>query len=93
MKPEGACRGAVCIPLPEEVGEDLDLRAIADGMGLPLIHDEESGYWCVVPEPMGLTTLDSARAPEVVLPDLEGRPFRLSALRGQKVVLLAWAPY
>jgi peroxiredoxin len=35
----------------------------------------------------------SAEAPELVLPDLDGHQFRLSALRGQKVVLVAWAPY
>ena len=28
-----------------------------------------------------------------VLPDLDGNEFRLSSLRGQKVVLVAWAPY
>jgi len=28
-----------------------------------------------------------------VLPDLDGNEFRLSSLRGQKVLLVAWAPY
>jgi hypothetical protein len=35
----------------------------------------------------------SAESPELVLPDLEGNEFRLSTLREQKVVLVAWAPY
>jgi hypothetical protein len=29
----------------------------------------------------------------LVLPDVDGHEFRLSSLRGQKVVLVAWAPY
>jgi len=27
------------------------------------------------------------------LPELNGKEFRLSSLRGQKVLLYAWAPY
>jgi peroxiredoxin len=42
---------------------------------------------------LGGRALVSAEAPELVLDDLEGREFRLSSLRGQKVVLVAWAPY
>ena len=34
-----------------------------------------------------------ALAPELTLPDLDGRPFELSSLRGQKVVLAAWASW
>jgi peroxiredoxin len=32
-------------------------------------------------------------APELELPDLSGRSFALSSLRGQKVVLIAWASW
>ena len=38
--------------------------------------------------------LASAEAPELELPDLRtGELFRLSSLRGQKVMLLAWASW
>jgi len=37
--------------------------------------------------------LETAVAPDVVLPDVDGRKFALSSLRGQKVLLVAWAPY
>jgi hypothetical protein len=37
--------------------------------------------------------LTTAEAPELVLDDFDGNPFRLSSLRGQKAVLVAWAPY
>ncbi len=36
---------------------------------------------------------DAPEAPDLVLPDLDGQPFELASLRGQKVVLVAWSPY
>ena len=37
--------------------------------------------------------LTSAVAPDVELPDADGNPFRLSSLRGKKVVMVAWASW
>lgn len=37
--------------------------------------------------------LTSAQAPDLELPDLDGRPFALQSLRGQKVLLVAWASW
>jgi peroxiredoxin len=37
--------------------------------------------------------LTTAVAPELELPDADGNPFRLSSLRGQKVLLVAWASW
>ena len=31
--------------------------------------------------------------PEVVIPDADGNPFDVSTLRGQKVLLVAWASW
>ena len=45
------------------------------------------------PEAIGGRALATAQAPELVLPDVDGHEFRLSSLRGQKVVLVSWAPY
>ena len=42
---------------------------------------------------VGARALASAEAPDFSLPDLDGKEFRLSSLRGQKVLLYAWAPY
>jgi hypothetical protein len=35
----------------------------------------------------------SAEAPDLVLDDLDGHSFALRSLRGQKVVIVSWAPY
>jgi len=97
VKPEGACRGEICVPLPQEAGAGtgaLDVRVVADRLGMPIVHDEAHGVWALGPATAGAgRALPSAVAPELVLPDLDGREFRLSSLQGQKVVLVAWASW
>ena len=94
IKPEGACKEERCVPLPAAalVGSRLDARVLAGRLGMPLVHDEESGLWCLGPEAGG-RALTSAQAPDLALPDLDGREFRLSSLRGRKVLLVAWASW
>ena len=91
IKPEGACKADVCVPLPEH-GAKIDARMLAERLGMPLIEDRDAGLWCLGPESGG-KALASAVAPEVVLPDLDGNEFRLSSLRGTKVVMVAWASW
>jgi len=50
------------------------------------------GLWCLGPESRG-RTLEGARLPPIVLPDLDGVAFDVASLRGQKVLLLAWSPW
>lgn len=89
IKPEGACKGEMCVPLPG----GFELAGTAQRLGMALVHDEEHGSWALGPETISGRALVTAEAPELELSDLAGRPFRLSSLRGQKVVLVAWAPY
>jgi hypothetical protein len=91
IKPQGACKAEVCVPLPRSAG--FDLVATAERLGMALVHDEEAGLWALGPESFGGRALVTATAPELILDDLDGNEFRLSSLRGQKVVLVAWAPY
>ena len=37
LKPEGACKGAVCIPLSKPAGDTVDVRRLAKDMGMPLV--------------------------------------------------------
>ena len=71
----------------------VDGVAVAEAIGLPVVHDEEHGLWAVGPESIGSRALVSAEDADFELPDLNGKPFRLSSLRGRKVVVYAWAPY
>ena len=94
LTPDGACKGAVCIPLSAPIeGDTVDLAALALELGLPLVEEPNTGIWAVGPESIGSHTLTTAQAPDLRLPDLDGNEFALSSLRGQKVLLVAWAPY
>ncbi len=91
LKPEGACKGEVCVPLPDGAG----LEAVAERLGMPVLHDERHGIWALGPE-SAVTgrALTTAVAADFELPRvLSGEPFRLSSLRGQKVLLVAWASW
>jgi hypothetical protein len=88
IKPEGACRGGVCVPL----AEPFDLRQLAERLGMALVHDEPRRLWALGPESSGPALVD-ARLPDIVLPDRHGQEFALRSLRGTKVFMIAWASW
>jgi hypothetical protein len=97
LKPEGACRGDVCVPVPKGTVSNgrVDVNVVADRLGMPLVHHEAESMWALGPA-AGVTrhALATAVAPELRLPDLRtGEVFNLSSLRGQKVLLVAWASW
>ena len=96
LKPEGACKGPVCVPLADRAvasESQVDGIAVAEAIGLPVVQDQEHGVWAVGPESIGSRALVSAENADFDLPDLDGKLFRLSSLRGRKVLVYAWAPY
>jgi hypothetical protein len=88
VKPEGACRGDVCVPL----ADPFDVADLARRVGMPLVHDPEHGVWALGPEAGG-HALRSAELPEITLPDRNGELFSLRSLRGTKVFMIAWASW
>ena len=60
VKPEGACKGDVCVPLDDEVvtsdgigdgiGDGIDAAALAERLGMPLVHDRDAGLWSLGPD-------------------------------------------
>jgi len=91
VKPEGLCSGERCVPVALRDGH-VDVRAFADQSARALVHDAESGLWALGPESGG-HALASANLPELELPTVDGKPFRVSSLRGTKVLLVAWASW
>jgi hypothetical protein len=89
IKAEGACKGDLCVPLAEE----FELSSTAERLGMALVHDAEHGLWALGPESLNGRALVTAEAPNLVLSDVDGVEFALSSLRGQKVVIVSWAPY
>ena len=92
IRPEGACRGDICVPLAEGASDPIDVAAVSERLGMPLVH-HDAGLAALGPATVGGRALTTAEASDLVLPDFDGNTFRLSSLRGQKVVLVAWAPY
>lgn len=93
IKPQGACKAEMCVPLFEPVGATVDARLLSERLGMPLVADDKHGLWALGPDTAAGRALASAEAPELVLPDRNGDEFRLSSLRGLKVFLLAWASW
>jgi hypothetical protein len=97
IKPEGACQGDVCAPLPTEfrtADGRLDVAVVAERLGMPLVADADHGLWALGPATCGTgRALTTALAPDLELPDVNGDPFRLASLRGKKVLLVAWASW
>lgn len=103
-KAEGLCHGDTCVPLPPRAagawvragatGRRLDLAAMWRHSGQPVAHDAASRTWVLgTGSTQRAAALASLQAPDFVLPDLEGREHRLSALRGRKVFLATWASW
>ena len=94
-KPEGLCRGEVCVPAPGALGADgaLDVSIAADRLGMPLVHDSDHGVWALGSATLGGRALTTAVAADPELLTFDKKPFHLSSLRGKKVILLAWSSY
>jgi hypothetical protein len=88
IKPQGACRDDVCVPLPTP----FDARELARRLGMALVHDPRHDVWALGP-PAGGHALSSATLPDIVLPDRHGERFALRSLRGTKVFMIAWASW
>ena len=94
-KPEGMCRGDVCVPAPGALRNDgtVDIRVAAARLGMPLLHDDDHGVWALGPATATGRALSTAAAADPELIDRGGNPFRLSSLHGRKVLLVAWSSY
>jgi hypothetical protein len=98
LRPEGLCRGSVCVPVRDRsalVGsEGIDLTGLASALGRPLALDAQEGAAALgtgAAERRSL--LASLEAPDFTLPDLSGRRHSLSEQRGKKVLLVAYASW
>jgi hypothetical protein len=100
FKPQGFCKGEVCVPVPDArksefiAHERYNLAALANLLGEPVVSDAEFGAWCfgeaAAERKRMLTSLD---APDFSLPDLDGKMHSLSEHRGKKVLLVSWASW
>jgi hypothetical protein len=94
-KPEGLCRGEVCVPAPGSLRDDgtLDASVAAARLGMPVVHDAAHGVYALGPATTNGRALSTAVAADPELIARDGSPFRLSSLHGRKVLLVAWSSY
>ena len=100
LKPEGLCRGEVCIPVPAGSEADyvrdgaVNIAAFFRRIGKPVLASRERDVW-LFGESAGdrAAQLESLEAPDFTLPDLHGKPHSLSDYRGSKVFLTTWASW
>jgi hypothetical protein len=94
IRPEGACKRDRCVPLPggARIDEPIDVRMLAERLGMALVEEPEHGIWALGPESGGRALLD-AELPPITLPDRDGKPFSLQSLRGTRILLVAWASW
>ena len=73
-KPQGLCRGEVCVPAPGASRDDgtIDVSLAAERLGMPLVHDADAGVWALGPAPTSGRVLSTAIAAD---PDAD-RPRR-----------------
>ena|ERR1051325_4541547 len=98
IHPEGLCREGLCIPVAAdaelETPRGIDLAAFARLLDRPLALDlEERVAYLGVSAGERQRALRSLVAPDFTLPDLAGRPHRLSDHRGKKILLVAYASW
>ncbi len=95
IEQRGACQGELCVPLAPGTLNDgrVDLTLAADRLGMAVVEDADAGLVAVGPATFAGSALSSTACPDLVLPTFDGDDFDLRSLRGQRVVLVAWAPY
>jgi len=102
LRPEGVCRGEVCVPIPP--GRDgailrdgavrVNLAALARLLGQPVVHDDAHGVWAFGESAAARSrAMQSLQAPDFTLPDLDGRLHGLTDYQGKKVFLVFWASW
>ena len=100
LKPEGACREGLCIPINEDllIEQDgkawFDLTAFADLIGQPYVADKSAGVWSFgeVPARRESMMVD-AMAPEFEVTDRQGNRIETADIKGRKALIVTWSSW
>jgi hypothetical protein len=96
LKPEGACRADLCIPIPKDMvrGDYFNLTAFAKKAGQLVVADAEARVWSFGEmQALGGGLSNSRMAPDFTVPDRLGRPVHLAGFRGKKALVITWASW
>jgi hypothetical protein len=96
LKPQGACRADLCIPIPKTMvrGEYFNLTAFAKKAGQPMVAEPGARVWSFGEmQALGGGLANSRIAPDFEVPDRLGRPVHLAGFRGKKALVITWASW
>jgi hypothetical protein len=96
VKPEGACRADLCIPISKTMkqGDWFNLTAFAHKVGQSYVNDPTSRAWSFGEIPAVTGSYSNSRiAPDFAVPDRKGKVVHLSDFRGKKVLVTTWASW
>ena len=98
-KPEGMCRGEVCVPAPGALDSTgtthlVNVDVAAAKLGMPIVHDPQHNVWALGVATATGRALASAKAvfPSSLI-DAAGRAFDFASLRGRRMIMVAWASW
>lgn len=98
LKPEGLCRGHVCVPravLGDALVDGL-VDVVGAGVALqrPVACEPAAAIAVLADAPDDLAaTIAEGTAPAFTLPDLDGNPVSLADFAGKKKLLFAWSSW
>ncbi len=95
VKPQGACREDVCIPLSKGLlkGDYFNLSAFARKTREVVLKADTAVYsFGEIPVLRG-AFYNSRIAPDFAVPDRKGKVVHLSDFRGKKVLVITWASW
>jgi hypothetical protein len=96
LKPEGMCLADACVSLPASAlgTNEVDVEAFWKKLGGAVIASDQKDVWALgTPAGERNAALEGLEAPDFTLPDIDGKPRKLSDLRGKKVFLATWASW
>lgn len=100
LKPEGFCRDEICVPLPRgresefRRGSEINAAKLWRHAGQPIVVSRDGNAWSLgTSASLRGSKLESLQAPDVALPDLDGRVHRISDHLGKKIFLSTWASW
>ena len=100
LRPEGFCRGDICVPVPPGrahefvAGGAVNAAAFWGRMGNPVAHDAAREVWVLgTAPPTAARRCNRWRRRTSLCPTWIGRTRTLSEHRGKKVLLATWASW
>ena len=94
VKPQGACRADVCIPLSKTLknGDWFNLTGFAHKIGEAVVNEQNVYSFGEIPVLRG-SFYNSRVAPDFAVPDRQGKVVHLSDFRGKKALVITWASW